>query len=121
MTLVDTSVWVEFLHGHPGATRLATLLERGEVLVHPWVVGELTLGAAGKQRVRFLADMGLLPQAAVLTNEETLEVIVAQQLAGRGVGWVDANLLGSALLSQSALWTRDRNLGLVVRAAGLAG
>lgn len=39
MILVDTSVWVKFLrHGLP---LLATLLQDGEVLIHPWVIGEL--------------------------------------------------------------------------------
>ena len=43
MILVDTSVWVE--HLRRGLPRLATLLQEGEVLIHPWVVGELACGS----------------------------------------------------------------------------
>ena len=39
MILVDTSVWVKHLRN--GLPRLATLLQEGAVLIHPWVIGEL--------------------------------------------------------------------------------
>jgi len=42
LILVDTSVWVE--HLRHGLARLATLLQEGEVLIHPWVIGELACG-----------------------------------------------------------------------------
>jgi hypothetical protein len=40
--LVDTSVWVDHLRG--GDRVLAGLLEAGEVLAHPFIIGELALG-----------------------------------------------------------------------------
>ncbi len=42
MILVDTPVWIDHLRA--GSAALARLLERGTVLGHPWVVGELALG-----------------------------------------------------------------------------
>jgi len=40
--LVDTSVWIDHLRA--GRATLARVLDRGTVLGHPWVVGELALG-----------------------------------------------------------------------------
>ena len=40
MILVDTSVWIEHLQA--GNDRLKTLLFDGQVLCHPFVIGELT-------------------------------------------------------------------------------
>jgi len=40
--LVDTSVWVDHLRA--GGEALASWLEAGMVLTHPFVVGELALG-----------------------------------------------------------------------------
>ncbi len=42
MILVDTSIWIDHLRA--GHATLATLLERGLVLGHPWVIGELAFG-----------------------------------------------------------------------------
>jgi predicted nucleic acid-binding protein len=42
LILVDTSVWVEHLRERSDA--LVGLLERGAVLAHPFVVGEVALG-----------------------------------------------------------------------------
>ncbi len=35
---------------------------------------------------------------------------VVMHLSGRGLGWTDVHLLGSALVSQARLWTRDHPL-----------
>ena len=43
MTLVDTSVWVDHLRA--GDERLMALLNRSEVLAHPFVIGELACGS----------------------------------------------------------------------------
>ncbi|MGH7735686.1 MAG: type II toxin-antitoxin system VapC family toxin, partial [Gemmatimonadales bacterium] len=42
MILVDTSVWVD--HLRVGDEALARRLEAGEVLTHPFVIGEIALG-----------------------------------------------------------------------------
>jgi predicted nucleic acid-binding protein len=42
MILVDTSVWIGHLRGSDET--LARLLDSGEVLAHPFVIGELALG-----------------------------------------------------------------------------
>lgn len=110
MILVDTSVWIDFLNGASAAAPLSSLLVEGEVLSHPWVVGELALGHLGPRRPAILADLERLPVAPVATDAEVRRLIEERALAGSGIGWVDAGLLASALLAGARLWTSDRRL-----------
>lgn len=114
MILVDTSVWVQ--HLRHGDAHLASLLDAGQVLGHPWVVGELALGHL-RQRADVLSLLGRLPQAPVATPAETLLVIDAHQLQGSGIGYVDVQLLAATrLVPESGLWTLDKRLaGIAVR------
>ncbi len=117
MILVDTSVWVDHLrHGHP---RLADLLNRNAVVVHPFVIGEVALGVLGKRR-EILALLAELPRASALGHEEALGVIEQHRLAGRGIGWVDVHLIASAMLERLPLWTFDRRLAAVARDLAVA-
>jgi predicted nucleic acid-binding protein len=113
---VDTSVWVEHLrHGLP---RLATLLQAGEVLIHPWVIGELACGNLRK-RSQVLELLQGLPAVTVASDAEVLLLIERDRLMGRGIGYVDAHLLASARLSHCRLWTQDRRLAAVALEQGL--
>jgi predicted nucleic acid-binding protein len=116
--VVDTSVWVE--HLHVGNEELAGLLNGGEVLGHPFVIGELALGNL-RPRNPFLSDLRDLPQAIVAEDEEVLRLIDRHALFGRGIGYVDAHLLAATRLTVgSKLWTRDRRLHTVAAQLGLA-
>ena len=118
MILVDTSVWVE--HLRTGDERLTAWLNRGEVLAHPFVVGELALGHL-QRRAAVLSDLWDLPQAVVASDEEALRLIDRHALFGRGIGYVDAHLLAAALLTAgTTLWTRDRRLQAVAAQLDLA-
>jgi predicted nucleic acid-binding protein len=110
MILVDTSVWVDFFRGAPAARRLRALLEDGEVLVHPWVIGELALGHLGRSRRAVIDDLSVLPAAPILSDLEVRAMIDARGLAGSGIGWVDAQLIASSLVDGAGLWTLDRKL-----------
>lgn len=117
MILVDTSVWVDHLRG--GLPRLATLLQEGEVLIHPLVIGELACGnLCNRQQVLELLQG--LPAAIVACDSEVLLLIERDQLMGRGIGYVDAHLLASARLSHCLLWSLDRRLAAVAQERGLA-
>ncbi len=118
MTLVDTSVWVDHLRRHDPA--LADLLEDGAVMVHPCVIGELACGGL-RRRVETLALLKALPVAATADDRETLELIERRGLHGRGLGWIDAQLLAAALLTGCRLWTRDRALSRAAADLGLDG
>jgi len=118
--LVDTSVWVDFFRGADRATDLAEHLESNLVLLHPWVLGELVLGGLGPRRKAVIADLKRLPASPLVPDEEVLELILARQLSGRGIGWVDVHLLASALVAGCGLWTFDGRLGAVARDLGVA-
>lgn len=107
MTLVDTSVWVS--HLRVGDAHLRSLLTDGEVLSHPFVVGELACGNI-KNRREILSLLQVLPMAKTANNEEVLQFIETQNLMGIGLALVDVHLLASALLSRASLWTLDKPL-----------
>ena len=118
MILVDTSVWIN--HLRLASAILSELLDDGEVLVHPFVLGELALGNL-RRRDAFLSDLRDLPRAAVATDEEVISLIDRQTLFGRGIGYVDAHLLAAARLTAGTkLWTHDRRLQAVATQLGLA-
>jgi predicted nucleic acid-binding protein len=105
---VDTSVWALHVRREVGA--LVALLEADDVLIHPFVIGELALGNF-QQRTRFLRDLEVLPRSVTATDREVLNLIDGHKLYGRGIGYVDAHLLASTRLSEGALlWTLDDRL-----------
>lgn len=118
MILVDTSVWVDHLRRFDAA--LADALERGTVLMHPFVVGELACGSLG-DRATILALLQDLPAAVTADSGEVLGYIERHGLHGRGIGYVDAQLLASvALTAGSSLWTRDKRLLALAQSLAMA-
>ena len=107
MILVDTSVWVD--HLRKGDDELRHLLSEGLVLAHPFVIGELACGNL-RQRSEVLTLTAALPSAELAKQEEVLALLSERKLHGKGLGWVDAHLLASAVLSACSLWTRDKAL-----------
>jgi hypothetical protein len=108
MILVDTSIWID--HLRQGDETLVALLAAGQVLIHPFVTGELALGRLRK-RDEVLDALQCLPQAAVATEQEVLAFIAGNSLAGAGIGYIDAHLLAAVRLTPgTALWTRDQRL-----------
>ncbi|MDP2713064.1 MAG: type II toxin-antitoxin system VapC family toxin [Solirubrobacteraceae bacterium] len=117
MILVDTAVWIDHLRDDD--SQLAGLLDRGVVLAHPWVTGELALGSL-RARAEILRLLDDLPQAAVATAAEVRGLVEQHELFGLGIGYVDAQLLAATMLTgDAALWTRDRRLRAAARSLGL--
>jgi predicted nucleic acid-binding protein len=115
--LVDTSVWID--HFRRGNNELSALLESGEVLGHPFVVGELACGSLRNRR-EILALLGELPQAHVADHDEVLRFIESHRLMGLGLGYVDVQLLAAAKLSTARLWTLDTRLAEAARRLGVS-
>jgi predicted nucleic acid-binding protein len=114
MFLVDTSVWV----GHFRASNptLRELLNEGMVLMHPFVIGELACGSL-KNRKGVLANLNELPLAISAQHDEVLRLVEQRALWSRGIGWIDAHLIASALLSDCRLWTLDGRMQQAAAAA----
>lgn len=120
MILVDTSVWIRFLSNRsPWAARLDDLLERGEVVGHDLVYGELLIGDIGG-REALLAEYRLLARASNATHDEVVDFARERRLHGRGIGWIDAHLLASTRLDRLLLWTADRTLTDVASQLGVS-
>jgi len=118
MILVDTSVWIDHLRS--GAENLATLLDRSQVLMHPFVLGELACGNL-VNRDEVLGLLRDLPRSPVASDDEVLVFIEEQTLMGRGIGYIDAHLLAALALEGTArLWTRDKRLHAVASELSLA-
>jgi predicted nucleic acid-binding protein len=107
MVLVDTSVWVSHLKA--GNAELANLLNDGNVLCHPFIVGELACGNL-RDRSLVLSYLQLLPMSVEVEHDEVLSFIADNHLMGKGIGYVDAHLIASAVLTDASLWTLDRKL-----------
>ena len=107
MVLVDTSVWVRYLR--EGDPDLEQLLNDGEVMCHPYIVGELACGNL-KNRNEVLSLLQLLPPAILANHEEILQFIEENHLMGKGLGYVDVHLSASAVLTGIQMWTYDRRL-----------
>jgi predicted nucleic acid-binding protein len=118
--LVDTSVWIDFFRGRSTSAALAAALELAEVMIHPFVIGEISLENLGRRRSRVLADLRLLPSVPLLTEDEVFELVERRHLNGTGIGWIDAHLLASALAAGIGLWTLDRRLGRSAARLGVA-
>ena len=117
MILVDTSVWVD--HLRRGDPELQEMLERGSVLIHPFVIGEIACGHL-RSRQTVLGLLAGLRSLMVASHAEVLHLLDAQQLAGSGIGYVDAHLLAALKIhGLSKLWTRDRALLRVAESLGL--
>ena len=118
--LADTSIWIRFLSNRaPYAIELDKLLGRDEVSGHGFVYGELLIGDLGGRR-QLLADYAQMHQAPLVPHDEVVAFVRGRRLHGRGIGWIDAHLLASALVGRLSLWTADPRLALLAKRLGIA-
>lgn len=107
MILADTSVWIS--HLRYGNTKLEQLLNDGEVVCHPFIIGELACGNI-KNRREILSLLSALPMVELVDDKEILLFIEKKNLMGKGLGLIDVHLLAATLLSEVSLWTLDTKL-----------
>jgi predicted nucleic acid-binding protein len=117
MILADTSVWVDHFRKRDAA--LYEQLQRNNIFTHPFIVTELVLGNL-PDRQNAIASLDRLPMAKVAQLHEVRRLIEAHSLSRRGIGFVDAHLIASTLITpHTALWSRDRRLRDVAETLGL--
>ena len=116
MILADTSVWAH--HIRDPSPDFLELLNGKHVLMHAWVIGELSLGNLPR-RSAFIRYLTTLPLVTEARDVEVLEMIETHKLHGAGIGWVDAHLVASARLTRVELWTRDKRLFAVAQRLGV--
>ncbi len=116
MILVDTSVWIDhFRHSEP---LLAEALVRQGRYASPghWRIGDRNL----RDRAQTLSDLRSLPPASEASFGEGLHFLESRKLYGKGLGWIDIQLLASAVLSSFRLWSSDKRLHDAARSLGFA-
>jgi predicted nucleic acid-binding protein len=118
IVLADTSIWID--HIRRNDLQLARLLDRGDIVMHPFVIGELVLGQV-KNIAEMIGGFHLLPKAIVASTDEVLKFIADRKLSGSGIGYVDVHLLAAAaLMPETLVWTRDKRLHATAQSLSLA-
>lgn len=118
MIVADTSVWIGHLRGQD--RRVVAALERGEILMHEFIIGELACGNL-RNRGELLDLWSRMPHAPAATHGEVLVFLHQHRLMGSGLGYTDVHLLASTALAGTAkLWTRDATLAAAAAKLGLA-
>lgn len=108
MILVDTSIWID--HFHSLDAKLQSLLEQRQVLIHPFVIGEISLGNL-RQYDLVMRSLSRLYQISKASDDDVLYFIRSHKLQGMGIGYIDAHLAAAAMLTPGTyLWTRDKRL-----------
>lgn len=117
MILVDTSVWIEYLNRD--RELLEHLIAADEVLIHPFVVGELACGGL-PARERVMEELHEMPRSPVASEPDALGFIARNRLMNTGLNYIDVHLLAAASSAKTPLWTFDRKLRTAALALGLA-
>jgi hypothetical protein len=117
VVLVDTSVWVAYFRD--GTIGLGGLLNDGQVVCHPFIIGELACGNL-KNRNEILSLLETLPTATQADHEEVMHFIETRRLMGKGLGYIDVHLLASAILTHVPLWSLDKKLNEVSSQLGVS-
>lgn len=110
MIIADTSVFIS--HLKKTNSSFQELLERGEILTHSFVIGEIMCGSLNK-RNEVYHYLTLLPKAQEASFKEIIVLLETNKLYSRGVGWIDLSILASALIANVKIWTLDKKLAKI--------
>ena len=104
MILADTSIWIDHLRNRN--PEMERHLSRGQIVMHPFIVAEISLGSLHNRRKR-LDDLEALLEVNVATLNEVRHMIESYTLYSKGIGLADAHLIASCLMTPGTqLWTR---------------
>jgi predicted nucleic acid-binding protein len=118
MILADTCIWAD--HIDRSDADLMALLENGDIMIHPFVIGEIMLGNLA-DRPKWHLLLSCLPEFLPVRHADVMTLIESGALFGSGIGYVDAHLCASVLTMPGAtLWTRDKRLHRAADRLGIA-
>lgn len=121
MVIVDTSIWIDFLRARDG--RLSEWMATEQVLQHPYVTQEISMGSFRSidDRYQFIDLLESLPQLPVAQSDEFHSFVSEQTLFGVGIGFADAHLLFAGYGAPDVqLATGDKRLGQQAARLGIA-
>src|SRR5947208_2689196 len=108
MILADTWVWAD--HLRQADETMKACLDLDEIIMHPFVLGELDLGSMPRYDA-VLNALKVLPAITIAQPDDVLVMVRENKLMGTGIGYIDAHLLASAVIVPDVrLWTRDKKL-----------
>jgi predicted nucleic acid-binding protein len=117
LILADTAIWIEYFRDRN--PRMRELMNSGQISIHPFVIAQLALGSL-HDRANTLAQLDKLASGTVAHLSELRRMIEAHSLYSRGIGFTDAHLIASCLLTPGTqLWTRDIRLRTVAETLGI--
>jgi predicted nucleic acid-binding protein len=117
MILADTTIWID--HFRSSDPELQLRLGNDEIVMHPFVAGELALGPLPNRR-KVLAYLDHLPQLRPAQQSEVRQMVETRSLHNQGIGLIDAHLIASTLIETGTqLWTRDGGLRRVASSLGI--
>jgi hypothetical protein len=71
-------------------------------------------------RETLLSGYERMEQIPPVRHSEVVAFVRARKIRGRGIGWIDAHLLASALVAGARLWTADVPLETLADELGIA-
>lgn len=112
MVLADTNIFIDFFRQQADSAEFGKLLENGEVLLHPFVEGELYLSHIPRAVKELLT---FLPRAHVIDHQLLLDFAGKYGDKIHNVGYVDLHIYLSAAYEGARLLTRDAGLSELSR------
>jgi predicted nucleic acid-binding protein len=116
--LVDTSVWIDHFKNVTDILETIYNDDDLEIALHSMVIAELVLGGIKKtdpDYVRFNQQI-ILDR---VNDDYLIDFIIKNGISGKGIGYVDANLVASCVKSDAKLITSDKRLRAVSEECGV--
>jgi hypothetical protein len=119
MTLADTSVWIELFRRGRYKVELEPLIGKDQLCTHPFIVAELACGSI-PERQRTLHHLDALFALPTISTADIRLMIEARGLSSKGIGFIDAQLIGACLATPGTqIWTLDGPLSQVAESLGI--
>lgn len=112
MTLLDTSIWIEYFKRNEDYKLIIdNLLREKKVLAFDFIFGELLQGAREHETAKIISIWEILPKVNIsgigfFAGKYAME----NKLWHKGVGLIDCAIIYTTIESNSLLWTLDKKI-----------